>query len=246
RVLSGERPEEIPMVQSTELQARVDWRALQRWKILESSLPPGTEILYREPTLWQRGRKYFLSGIAIIFLQASFIFALFWQRARRRKAEVELGKSEQKFSKAFRRSPLAITIVRARDDRYIEANEAFEMVTGRPRDEIIGRTPLEIDLWADPDRRSTFMKQMLTTGNARELEVRLRRKDGELRTTLGSAELIEVSGEPCVLSVIADITERKQAEEAMSGFSRRLIDAQEAERTRIARELHDDINQRLA
>ena len=245
-VLAGEQPEEIPIVHSTELQARVDWRALQRWKILESNLPPGTEVLYREPTLWQRGRKYFLTGIAIIFLQALFISALFWQRARRRKAEAELGKSEQKFSKAFRRSPLAITIVRAKDNRYIDTNEAFEILAGRTRDEIIGRTPLEIDLWADPDRRSPFMKQMLTTGSARDLEVRLRRKDGQLRTTLGSAELIDVNGEPCVLSVIADVTERKQAEEAMSGFSRRLIEAQEAERTRIARELHDDINQRLA
>ena len=58
--------------------------------------------------------------------------------------------------------------------------------------------------------------------------------------------MIEVEGEPCVLSVIADITERRLAEEAISGFSRRLIEAQETERTRIARELHDDINQRLA
>lgn len=246
RVLSGERPEEIPIVQTTDLQARVDWRALQRWKILESSLPPGTEILYREPTLWQRGRKYFLTGVVIILLQASFIFTLFWQRARRRKAEVELGKSEQKFSKAFRQSPLAITIVRASDNHYIDANEAFELVTGRTRDEIMGRTPLEIDLWADPDQRGKFMKQMLTTGNARDLEVRFRRKDGQIRMSLGSAEVIEVDGEPCVLSIFADITERKQAEEAMSGFSRRLIEAQEAERTRIARELHDDINQRLA
>jgi len=51
---------------------------------------------------------------------------------------------------------------------------------------------------------------------------------------------IRRGGKLCILSVFADITERKQAEEAMSGFSRRLIEAQEAERTRIGRELHDD------
>ena len=86
----------------------------------------------------------------------------------------------------------------------------------------------------------------LGEGHIRDREVIFRRKDGQIRTSLGSAELIEVNGEMCALSVIADITERKLAEEAISGFGRRLIEAQETERARIARELHDDINQRLA
>ena len=80
----------------------------------------------------------------------------------------------------------------------------------------------------------------------RDLEAEIRRKDGQIRTTLGSAELIEVEGDPCSLSVFTDITERKQAENALATVSRRLIEAQEQERTRIARELHDDINQRIA
>jgi PAS domain S-box-containing protein len=132
------------------------------------------------------------------------------------------------------------------EGRYVDVNETFESQTGWKRDDVIGRTPIEIGLWVDLDQRPAFMKQLLENGNVRNLEVRYRRKDGQIRTSLGSAELIEVHGERCALSVIADITERKQAEEAMSGFSRRLIEAQETERTRIARELHDDINQRLA
>src|SRR6201999_274542 len=59
-------------------------------------------------------------------------------------------------------------------------------------------------------------------------------------------ELIEVNRERCALSVATDITERKEAEEAITALSGRLIDAQEDERKRIARELHDDYNQRLA
>jgi len=246
RVLSGEHVDDVPVVQNSKAVVSVDWRQLRRWNIPESALPPGTRVLFREPTLWEQGRKYFLSGIALIVVQALFIFGLFWQRARRRRAEVELGKSEQKFSTIFRHSPLGITIAHARDGRYIDVNDAFEAQIGRNRDEIIGRTPVETDLWVDPDQRTAFMKQMLAMGNARDLEVRLRRKDGQIRTSLGSAEMIEVNGEPCVLSVIADITERKQAEEVIAEFSGKLIDAQEAERTRIARELHDDINQRLA
>jgi hypothetical protein len=117
RALSGEPVRHIPVVQNSKAVVSVDSRQLRRWNIPESALPPGTRVLFREPTLWDQGRKYFLTGIALIVVQALLIFGLFWQRVRRRKAEVELGKSEQKFSKAFRRSPLAITIVRASDDR---------------------------------------------------------------------------------------------------------------------------------
>jgi len=246
RVLSGEPVDKIPVGHVTGIRPQVDWRALQHWHIPESALPPGTQILYREPSLWEQGRKYFLSAIAVILLQSFLIFALFWQRSRRRKAEIEQRKSEEKFAKAFRESPLAITIVKISDGRYVEVNESFELQTGWSPAEVIGQTPFEIGLWTDPDHRMAFMKQLLDKGNVKDLEVQLRRKDGQIRTSLGSAELIEVNAEPCVLSVFADITERKHAEEAISGFSRRLIEAQEAERTRIARELHDDINQRLA
>jgi PAS domain S-box-containing protein len=246
RVLSGEKVDNIPVVWNSKAVVSVDWRQLRRWNIPESALPPGTRILFRAPTLWEQGRDYFLAGIAVILIQSLLIFGLFWQRSRRRKAEIELRKSEEKFAKAFRESPLAITIVKISDGRYVEVNESFEVQTGWSHTEVIGRTPFEIGLWIDPDHRAAFVKQVLTKGNVKDLEVQLRRKDGQIRTSLGSAELIEVNGEPCVLSVFADITVRKQAEEAISGFSRRLIEAQETERTRIARELHDDINQRLA
>jgi PAS domain S-box-containing protein len=246
RVLSGERPDKIPVVQNSDPVVSVDWRALQRWHIPESALPPGTHVLYREPTLWEQGRKYFLTAIAVIFVQSLLIFGLFWQRTRRRRAELKLEKSEEKFSKAFRRSPFAITIVTASDGCYVDVNETFEFQTGWKRDEVIGRTPLDINLWLNPDQRTAFMGELRDKGNIRDLEVPFRRKDGQIRTSLGSAEMIEVNGQPCALSVIADVTERKMAEEAISGFGRRLIEAQETERTRIARELHDDINQRLA
>ncbi len=246
RVLLGTKPDDIPIVRDHGFDVVVDWRALQRWHIPRSALPTGTMVLYREPTPWEQNRNKIFAGLGVIVAQALLIFGLLWHRARRRKAEIELGKSEQKFSKAFRRSPLAITIVSASDGRYIDVNEAFEIQTGWKRDEVIGHSPQELNLWVNPEQRIAFMKQLVDQANVKDLEVRFRRKDGQIRTGLGSAELIDVHGEPCALSVIADITERKQAEEAIAGFSRRLIEAQETERTRIARELHDDINQRLA
>jgi PAS domain S-box-containing protein len=245
RILGGEKPQDIPIVRTVDVYM-FDWRVLKRWGMRESDLPPGSIVLNRQPGFWELYKQYVLVGILILVAQAIAILGLLWQKARRRKTEAELKRSEQKFSKSFRQSPLAISIASTNKDRYLEVNETFEELTGWRRDEVAGRSHSEIALWVDSNRRSAFLKQLLAQGNVRNLEIRIRRKDGQIRTTLGSSELIEVDGENCCLSVWADITERKQAEEALASVSHKLIEAQEKERTRIARELHDDINQRIA
>ena len=246
RLLAGERPEDIPIVNAAALTVQVDWRALQRWHIPETSLPEGSDVLYRQPSLWERGRRYFIAGAALIVLQGVLIAALFWQRAQKKKTQSALTESEQKFSKSFRHSPLAVAITTMSDSRYVDVNDTFEEKTGWKRQDVIGKTPFDVHLWENPAERVSMTEQLRATGHVRDLEFRLRRKDGTIIAALGSAELIDVNGEPCALCVAADITGRKLAEEALAGVSRKLIEAQEAERTRIARELHDDINQRIA
>ena len=86
RLLSGEKPESIPVLHDSGTRVHVDWRQLRRWNIPESALPPGTIVLYRQPTVWERYEKYILAGVALITLQALLIGALLWQRARRRSA----------------------------------------------------------------------------------------------------------------------------------------------------------------
>jgi PAS domain S-box-containing protein len=244
-ILNGGRPQDIPKV-GTVTNYMFDWRAVKRWGLKEGALPPGSIILNRRPGFWELYKEYVLAGILIFLAQATAILGLLWQRARRRKTEAALRRSEQKFSKSFRHSPLAISIASTNGDRYVEVNETFEELTGWRRDEVAGRSHSEIKLWLDREYRSAFLKQLLAQGSLRDLEIRIRRKDGQIRTTLGSAELIEVDGEKCSLYVWADITERKQAEDALASVSHKLIEAQEKERTRIARELHDDINQQIA
>ncbi len=222
RVLNGEKPQDIPVVTSNDAYM-FDGRALKRWGMSEKNLPPGSIVLHREPSLWELYRQYVVAAIFLILVQSAAILGLLWQRARRRKTEAELIRSEEKFSKSFRQSPLAISIASTKDGRYIDVNETFEQQTGWCRDEVIGKSPSDINLWVDPHQRSLFIKQLLAEGNVRDLEVRIRRKDGQIRTTLGSAELIEVNAKPCALSVIADITERKLAEAALANVSRKLI-----------------------
>jgi PAS domain S-box-containing protein len=138
----------------------------------------------------------------------------------RKLAESASRQSEEKFSKAFRESPLALTINSVNDHRYIEVNETFERISGWRRDEVIGKTPRDIGLWAEPDQRTQLIKRLKEEGSVRNIEVPFRTKDGRLGTGLGSVELIELDGEPCALFVVADITDLKDAEE-------RLIESQE-------------------
>jgi PAS domain S-box-containing protein len=111
----------------------------------------------------------------------------------RKLAEEGLKKSEEKFSKAFRESPMALTLTSAIDHHYVDINETFEQITGWRRDEVIGRTPLDIQIWANPQERIEFVKRLQSEGSVRNFEVRFRSKDGTERIGLGSAEPIEIA-----------------------------------------------------
>jgi PAS domain S-box-containing protein len=133
----------------------------------------------------------------------------------RKRAEEALEKSEEKFSKAFWQSPMALAITSATDHRYIEVNESFEQFSGWRREELIGRTPFDIGLWVDPQERDKVARYVQNEGSLRLFEGHFRMRDGTIRTGLVGAELIELDGEPCVLAVGMDITEQKRAEEAL-------------------------------
>jgi two-component system cell cycle sensor histidine kinase/response regulator CckA len=132
------------------------------------------------------------------------------------RMEDALRKSEEKFSKAFRSSPAAVTIADISEGRFIDVNEAFERVTGYRRDEAIGRTAHELEIWADPHDREETIRQLSAVGRIRNVEYRFRSKDGAMGTGLISAELIELDGKPCAIAATIDITERKQIEQRLN------------------------------
>ena len=140
----------------------------------------------------------------------------------RKEMEEALKKSEEKFSKAFQESPLGLTLIRAKDYRFLDVNETFEQLTGWHRDEVIGKAPFDIGLWENPYERVEFVKQLLAEGSIRNYEVQIRCRDGTKRMGLGSAELIEIDNEQCILSVVADITERKRIEEKLHASEEKL------------------------
>jgi len=144
-----------------------------------------------------------------------------------RKLTLEaLAKSQEKFAKAFRYSPMWLAIARARDHVYVEINETFEQATGWPRKEVIGKTAFDLNLWLDPAERKRVVEQVVARGHVRDWVEQYRRKDGRRGFALESAELIEVEGEQCILSAILDVTARKVAEEQLRHKKAELLEAQ--------------------
>lgn len=123
--------------------------------------------------------------------------------------------SEEKFSKAFYYSPDVITISTLNEGRYIEVNDACLQVTGYKRSEIIGHTAHELGMYAFPEDRDIIMDIIRRTGGIRNYEMSFRGKSRETFITLISANKFMIAGEPYLLAVIKDISERKKIVEAL-------------------------------
>jgi PAS domain S-box-containing protein len=375
RILEGEAATNFPPRIIGPLAPRYDWRELRRWKISDDRLPPGSTVLFREPTVWDRYKRRIIGTVSLCVAEAFLIFVLWANLIKRRRAERSLIETETRFRAAADAAPVMIWM--AREDKHRTFfNRQWTEFTGRALEQDLGNG------WVDgvhPEDLPRYLETYAKAFDGRQgfgTEYRLRRHDGEFRWVsdrgeprqdnrgnflgyIGScvdvtesrrktealqesesrlraildtavegiitinehgliesvnaateeifgytaAQLIgqnvsrliptpfreghnqslandrdtrrppfigfghEVSGRrkdgsmfPVDLAVseivladrriftgfVRDITERKQAEQTARELSGRLIGAQEAERARLARELHDDITQRLA
>jgi len=376
KVLGGEKPQDIPIVKSANIYL-FDWRALRRWRLRESDLPPGSVMLYRQPTVWESYRRYILAGSSLILAEALLIFGLVWQRARRRKVEAELAttyerlrlaveagkavgwdwdvgsgrdrwfgdletmfgipsdtysghfedfrrrihpadreivwnaiadarESRKPYTEEFRivRTDGSVRWITARGEFYYGNNEAARMlgmavdITNRKQTEEklhaseerlagIVASAMDAIIAIDQDQRIVLFNvaaekmfgctvaEAAGTAIDRFIPQRFRaaheghirrfgtsgvtnramgalaalwavRANGQEFPIEASISQTEADGRKLFTVIIRDITERRMAEQALTSLSGRLIEAQEEERRRIAREIHDDYNQRLA
>jgi len=133
----------------------------------------------------------------------------------RRRAEEELRQSEELFSRVFRSSPVGIVITTLDEGRFLDANDAFLTLLGRTREEMQGRTTIELGVWRDAAERTRTVEALGTHGTVRDLDLEFRTARGAIRHVLASIERIELSGRPCLLMLAYDISDRMRLEDQL-------------------------------
>jgi PAS domain S-box-containing protein len=247
RILDGQTLREADMPATPPSRYVFDWNQLRRWNIPEKKLPLGSIVLYRELSFWERYKGYILGIVSLILAETLLIAGLLWQRAKRRQVQTKVRESEQRFRLVANTAPVLI---------WMSGPDKLCNYFNQPWLEFTGR-PIELELgngWAEAVHSEDFRECLDTYTKAFDqrksfnMEYRLKRHDGEYRSLfdMGVPRFNSDGSFAGYIGSCVDVTDRKLAEEALKSMSRRLLEAQEQERSRIARELHDDIGQRLA
>ncbi|MDN5942087.1 MAG: PAS domain S-box protein, partial [Nitrospira sp.] len=176
-----------------------------------------------EVRLWNKASAYCLS-LESLAVHEEPERITHWQMAlldisSRKRAEqektrlvVDLARSREHFKSLFNWTPSAVGISTVAEGRFIDVNEGFSRLTGYTREEVIGRTTLELGLWADPSERAIVFRELQEQGSLHNREGLLRTKSGEIRDLMVSVEPIQLGSTPCLIYLGHDITERKRAE----------------------------------
>lgn len=120
--------------------------------------------------------------------------------------------SEERFSKAFNFSPVGTVICRLHDGAYLEANPSNEAVLGYSANELLGRTPSDLQVWLSPADRNTYTRQLHEHGQVLGFRTRLRNKQGEAVDVMLWSQEIELNGEICELAYTINVTEERRRE----------------------------------
>jgi PAS domain S-box-containing protein len=147
----------------------------------------------------------------------------------RMRAEDALRVSEEQFSRAFQCNASLMTISTLEEGRLIEVNEAFLQTLGYERDEVIGRTAFELDIYVERSQRNDIIRAVGTNGRARNIELKVRTKAGDIRDGLYSGDVIQIKGSQLLLSVLNDTTERREAEQQRRQLQEKLEKAERME-----------------
>ena len=133
----------------------------------------------------------------------------------RKRAEEQARQSEEKFAKAFRSSPIGMSITTAAEGRYIDVNQALLNMLGHTESAVVGNTSADLGIWADPAQRREMLERLRGNGSIRSFEAAFRTKVGDTRQVSLSLETIVLDGVECILATVIDVTETRNLEKQL-------------------------------
>ncbi|MBM9577774.1 PAS domain S-box protein [Leptospira sp. 201903070] len=160
------------------------------------------------------------------FLNSFIAFGTAQDITEKYLAEEALRPTQEIYSKVFTLSPISTTISTVEEGRYIEVNDSFVALFGYSREESIGRTSTELNIWPDPNVRRDYLERLVREKILIDQELILRAKDGRTIHAECYSMFAEISGKLCVINLVKDISEKKEAE-ALRRLNKEISDQKE-------------------
>lgn len=177
----------------------------------------GKDVLFESRRYTKRGKviDVEICGASLMDGQGRYEAALVIHRdiTDRKRVEMALKASEEKFSTAFDQAPVWVVITSLDQGLFLDVNQAFLRTTGYTREQVLGKDSVELGLWVDPTDRARILDELSQNGYVRSIEVQRRGKDGSVLDMLFSGEVISYGDQKCLLSVSQDVTAFKKVEE---------------------------------
>lgn len=205
----------------TEYLYKEDFEKVIKYHTLRMSDPGSVPRNYQISVYDNKGNIKELYLTAAVIPDTDLTAVSMFDVTQQKQSKEALRQSEERFYKVFDNSPDIINIIGMEDGRYIEVNKKFAEKLEYNREEVLGRTPEELNIFIDENNlNETFFRKLRENGNINNVEIKLRTKSGEIITTLCSTEIINLNDEICWLTVMKDITGEKKMEAELARLDR--------------------------
>lgn len=161
-----------------------------------------------------------ISSLAIFNFLLTLFVTVWLSKAQSFQSRIQIYKKSLGFMEDALNIMGAVSISNLKENKYIDVNESFIRMFGYSREEVLGRTPMELNLWVKPQEQTNITKIIVKNGTVRNKEMNFLTKGGKIVVGLVSAEIISIGGEKCILTVVGDITERKFIQNEMVRLDR--------------------------